>query len=85
MAIEMASKRVHFASLFFYCRHGGRRGDTEQVVACWQRSVASNVAMDMLHRAMPHVPLHRLCTAIKMACEGGTFARRRRYFVRHYS
>ena len=62
---------------FVDCRHGGRRGDTEQVVARWQRPVASNVAVDMLHWAMPHVPLQRLRTAIKMACDGGTFARRR--------
>ena len=34
-------------------RHGGRRGDTEQGVAQWQRPVASYVALDMLHRAMP--------------------------------
>ena len=62
---------------FVDCRHGGRRGDTEQVVARWQRPVASDVAVDMLHWAMPHVPLQRLRTAIKMACDGGTFARRR--------
>jgi hypothetical protein len=35
MAIKMASKRVHFASSFFIVAmaHGGRRGNTEQVVA----------------------------------------------------
>ena len=38
------------------CRHGGRRGDTERVVARWQHLVASDVALDMLHRA-----IHVLC------------------------
>ena len=58
---------------FVDCRHGGHRGNTEQVVARCQHPVASDVAVDMLHRAMPHVPLQRLRTAIKMACDGGTF------------
>ena len=66
---------------FVDCCHGGRRGNTEQVVAQWQRPVASNVAVDMLFRAMPHVPLQHLRTAIEIACDGGTFARRRQYFV----
>ena len=61
---------------FVDCRHGSRRGDTDQVVARWQRPVASDVAVDMLHR---------VCTATEMACNGGTFARCRQYFVRHYS
>ena len=54
---------------FFYCRPGSRRGDTEPVVAQWQRPVASGVAMDMLHQAMPHLPLQLLRTAIEMACD----------------
>jgi hypothetical protein len=60
---------------FVYCDHGGRRGDTERVVARWQRPVASDAAMDMLHRAMPHALLQRLRRTIKMACHRGTFAR----------
>jgi hypothetical protein len=31
------------------CRPGGRRGDTERVVARWRRSVASGEALVMLH------------------------------------
>ena len=81
MAIEMASKVGTFCIVVFYCCHGGHRGNTEQVVAQWQHPVASNVAVDMLHRAMPHVLLQCLRTAIEMACDGGTFARRRQYFV----
>jgi hypothetical protein len=36
------------------CLPGGRRGDTERVVARWRRPVASRVALDMLHWEMPH-------------------------------
>jgi hypothetical protein len=48
----------------------------EQLVARWQRpvAVASGVALDMLHWAMLHVSLQRLCTAIEMACHGDIFA-----------
>jgi hypothetical protein len=42
---------------FVCCRPGGRGGDTEQVVARWRRPVASSVALEMLHWAMPHVSL----------------------------
>jgi len=60
------------------CRPGGRRGDTERVVARWQRPVASGEALVMLHRVIRSA-LHR-CTAmaIKIARDGGAFIRRRR-------
>ncbi len=66
---------IKMASLFgtFFCRHfvcccpGGRWGDTEQVVAQWRCPVASGVALDMLHQAMPSVLLRRTAMAIKMA------------------
>jgi hypothetical protein len=65
----------------FVCyRPGGRRGDTERVVARWWRPVASGVALDMLHRAMPHVALQRLTVAIEMARNGGAFVRHRHLF-----
>ena len=64
---------------FVDCFHGGRRGDTEQVVARWQRPVTSGGALDMLHRVMPRALLQRLRVTIKMACNGGRFARCRRY------
>jgi len=60
---------------FVCCRPGGRRGDTEQVVSRWWHLVAFMKALVMLHRAMPHVPLQRLHTTIKMACNGGAFIR----------
>jgi hypothetical protein len=62
------------------CRPGGRRGDTEQVVVRWRRSVASGEALVMLHWAMRSVSHRRTAMAIKMARDGGTFVRRRRLF-----
>ena len=62
------------------CRPGGRRGNTERVVARWRRPVASGVALDMLHWAMPHVLFQRLTMAIEMARNGGAFVRRCRLF-----
>ena len=64
----------------FVCCPGGRQGDTEQVVTRWRRPVASGVALDMLHRAMPHVLLQRLTMSINMVHRGGAFVRRRRLF-----
>ena len=58
---------------FVDCFHGGRRGNTEQVVARWQRPVASGGALDMLHWTMPRALLQRLCMTIEMACDGGTY------------
>jgi hypothetical protein len=68
---------------FVCCRPGGRRGDTEPVVARWRRPVDSGEALVMLHWAMQHVPLQRLRTAIKMACDGGAFVHRLQLFAWH--
>jgi hypothetical protein len=65
---------------FVCCRPGGRQGDTERVVARWRHPVASGVALDMLHRAMPHVLLQRLTMAINMVRKGGAFVCHRRLF-----
>jgi len=62
------------------CRPGDCRGDTEQVVARWRRSVASGEALVMLHRAMCSISHRRTAMAIKMARDGGTFVRHRRLF-----
>ncbi len=65
----------------FVCRRpGGRRGNTEQVVTRWWRPVASSVALDMLHQAMPHVLLQCLRMAIEMASDRGAFVCHRRLF-----
>ncbi len=60
---------------FVCCHPGGRRGDTEKVVTRWRRPVASGVALGMLHWAMLHELLQRLCMVIKMASDGGAFVR----------
>jgi hypothetical protein len=76
--IAMAIKMAIFARVFvdcclYACCPGGRWGDMEQVVPqCW-RPVASRVALDMLHWAMPRSLLQCIRMAIKMACDGGTF------------
>ena len=62
------------------CRLGGRRGNTERVVAQWRRPVASGEALVMLHWAMRSV-LHRHTTmAIEIACDGGAFVCNRSLF-----
>ena len=62
------------------CSPGGRRGNTEQVVARWRRSVASGEALVTLHRAMRSISHRRTAMAIEMARDGGTFVRRRHLF-----
>jgi hypothetical protein len=67
-AIEMASLLGTFSCRrFVCCCPGGRWGNTEQVVARWQHPVATGVALDMPHQAMPSVLLQRTTVAIKMA------------------
>jgi hypothetical protein len=69
IAIEMANKvGVLFdCPLFAHCP-GGRWGNTEQVVARCRRPVASGVALDMPHWAMPSVLLQ--CTAADIETAG---------------
>ncbi len=76
--IAMAIKTASFLGVFvdcclFPCFPGGRWGDTEQVVAQCRRPVASGVALDMPHWAMPSVLLRRTTVAIETAGSGGAF------------
>ena len=81
MAIETASfVGVFVDCCLFACCPGGRWGDTERVVARCRHPVASGVALDMMHRAMPHVLLQHFRMAIKMSSDGGAFVRHRRLF-----
>ena len=74
MAIKMASFAGVFVDCCLYaCCPGGRWGDTEQVVARCRRPVASVVALDTLHRAMPSVLLRRIRKAFKIGRNGGAF------------
>jgi hypothetical protein len=80
-AIEIASKGGgHVAHRCVDCVPGGRRGNTEQVVARWQSLVAFMKALDLLHWAMRSVFHWRTAMAIKMTSNGGAFVRRRRLF-----
>ncbi len=62
------------------CRSGGRRGNTERVVARWRCLVASIKALDLLHRVMRAVSHHHTAMAIEIASDGGAFVRRRHLF-----
>ncbi len=81
MAIETARKvGVFIHRCVFDCCPGVRGSDTEQVNARWRRPVASDMALDILHWAMPHELLQCLRMAIEMACNGGAFICCRRLF-----
>jgi hypothetical protein len=68
MAIKVASfVGVIVDCCLFACCPGGRWGNTEQVVARWQCPVASGVALDMPHQAMPSVLLRRTAVAMETA------------------
>jgi hypothetical protein len=82
-AINMATFLGVFVDCcLFACCPGGRWGNTEQVVARWRLPGASSVALDLLHRAMPHSLLQCVRMAIKMACDGGTFVCHHRFYHR---
>jgi hypothetical protein len=80
----MAIKTASFLGVFvdcclFACCPGGRWGNTEQVVARNWCPVASGVALDMPHRAMPSVLPQRTAVAIEMAGGQGAFVRHRQF------
>jgi hypothetical protein len=76
MAIDSATVLESFVDCcLFACCPGGRWGNTEQVVAWCRRPVASGVALDMPHRAMPSVLLRRIRKAFEMGRNGGAFVR----------
>jgi hypothetical protein len=62
------------------CLPGGRRGNTERLVARWRRPVASGEALVMLHRDMCFVLHRRTAMSIEMTHDGGAFVHRRRLF-----
>jgi hypothetical protein len=83
--IVMAIKTARKVGVFIHrcvvdCRTGVRGSNTEQVAAQWWCLVASNMALDILHRAMLHEALQCLRMAIKMACNGGAFIHCHRLF-----
>ncbi len=67
-AINMATfLGVFVGCCLFACCSGGHWGNMEQVIARWWRPVAPEVALDMLHWAMPSVLLRRICKAFETA------------------
>jgi hypothetical protein len=79
-AINMATFLGVFVDCcLFACCSGGRWGDTEQVVTRCRRPVASRVALDMPHWAMPSVLLRCTAVAIKMAGGQGAFVRHHQF------
>ncbi len=81
-AIKMASFAGVFVDCCLYaCCPGSRWGNTEQVVVRCRRPVASGVAVDMPHWAMPSVLLWRTAVAIEMAGGWGAFVCHHRFFV----
>jgi hypothetical protein len=82
--IAMAIKTATILGAFddcclFACCPGGHWGDTERVVAQCRRPVASGVALDMPHRAMPSVSLRRIRKAFEMGRNGGAFVHHRQF------
>jgi hypothetical protein len=83
-AIEIAIKVGLFCCCpVICCCPGSRWCNTEQVVAQWWCPVASRVALDMPHWAMPPVLLRCTAVAIKMANNGGLFDCHRCPFLSH--
>ncbi len=73
-AINMATFLGVFVDYCLFAYYSGSCwGDTERVVAQWRRPVASKVALDMPHQAMPSVLLRRIRKAFKTGCNGGAF------------
>ncbi len=70
----------HVAHLCVDCVPGGRRGNTEQVVARWQSLVAFMKVLDLLHWVMRYVSHRHTAMAIEIAHDGGAFICRRRLF-----
>ncbi len=73
-AINMATFLGVFVDCYlFACCSGSRWGNTEQVVAQWQCPVASRVALDMPHWAMPSVLPWCICKAFETGRNRGAF------------
>jgi hypothetical protein len=82
--IPMAIKMASFVGVFvdcclFACCPGGRWGNMERVGARCRHPVASGVALDMPHWAMPSVLLWCTAVAIKMAGGQDAFVRHRQF------
>jgi hypothetical protein len=82
--VAMAIKTATFLGAFvdcclFACCPGGHWGNTERVVARCRHPVASKVALDMPHWAMPSVLLRRIRKAFETGRNGGAFVCHRQF------
>jgi hypothetical protein len=82
--VAMAIKTATFLGAFvdcclFACCPSGRWGITEQVVTRCRHPVASRVALDMLHWAMPSVLLRRIHKAFETGRNRGAFVCHHRF------
>ncbi len=87
--IATAIKTAIFVGVFvdcclYACCPGGRWGDLEQVVTRCRHPLASGVALDMLHRAMPSVLPGRTAVAIEMANNRGHSFVIINFVINHY-
>jgi hypothetical protein len=58
---------------FEFVDHGGRRGNTAQLIDQWRHPVALSEALDVLHRAMCPASYRHICMAIEIASNSPTF------------
>ncbi len=80
VALETATFLCAFVDCcLFVCCPSSRWGNTEQVVAQCRCLVASGVALDMPHWAMPSVLLQCIRKAFKTCRNGGAFVRHCRF------
>jgi hypothetical protein len=76
MAIGMASKvGAFFIVVVLYVTPvaGGRRGNTQRILAQWRLPVAYTKALNLLHWSMHSTLPRRIRRAIKTASKGGAF------------
>jgi hypothetical protein len=58
---------------FKFVDHGGRQGNTAQVLDRWRHPVALSEALDVLHRAMRPTSHRCIAMAIKIASDSPAF------------
>jgi hypothetical protein len=59
--------------LFEFFDHGGRQGNTAQVLARWRHPVASSEVLDMLYWAMCPASYRCIAMAIEIAIDSPAF------------
>ena len=73
--LKWSAKWTHFVSLLCLLSPWRPPGQYGAGSRRWRRTVASGIALDMLHWVMPSVSQSSTAIAIEMASNGGTFVR----------